>query len=219
MACVAEIAVERGIGIGLLISASVGALRIGELLPEAAGNFNERRHLTLRRVCVTSAAVTVRLDITKTDPRAEHPPVQLLSAIHGHPLDPVAAVRAALRVSGDGAAALCIRPGVPLTVRHVTAAIKLAATDAGLDPTWYSSHSLRIGALNTLLAAGFPRDWCQEYCRWASPQALAAYIRQEFAPRQAPAPLFPPDQHNVPRTMVLAPLPAASVMGPLPNDE
>ena len=63
-----------------------------------------------------------------------------------------------------------------LSYSRFNAAIKTVATAMSLDPTRYSTHSLRIGGASVLAAAGLPDYFIQVIGRWKS-LAFLTYIR------------------------------------------
>ncbi len=59
-------------------------------------------------------------------------------------------------------------------------AIKTVAISLGLDPSRYSSHSLRIGGASVMAAAGLPDYVIQLIGRWKS-LAFLTYIRSNLS--------------------------------------
>ena len=67
-------------------------------------------------------------------------------------------------------------PGKPLTLPRFNSLLKEAVKGAGLDPTLYSSHSLRAGAATTAANSGVPPYLIKKLGRWNS-EAYTIYIR------------------------------------------
>lgn len=70
--------------------------------------------------------------------------------------------------------------GHPLTRSKLVSLLKAALTAAGIDPTGYSGHSFRIGAVTTAAAIGICNATIQTLGRWAS----EAYVRFIGMPHQ-----------------------------------
>ena len=74
-----------------------------------------------------------------------------------------------------------------LSLTSLNAAIAARARQAALPPGRYSSHSLRIGAAQDLLAAGKSLPAIMQDGRWKSPQMVLRYVRRLVAGRGAMA--------------------------------
>lgn len=82
-----------------------------------------------------------------------------------------------------------LRYGWPpsLSLRSLNDIIAARALAAALPPGDYSSHSLRIGAAQDLLAAGNSLAAIMEGGRWKSPEMVLRYVRHLLASRGAMA--------------------------------
>ena len=76
--------------------------------------------------------------------------------------------RAALGLPVSKQALFCHENGVPITVAQVRDMVKEVALAAGLDPTRYGAHSLRIGGATAALAAGVSPSLIRLLGRWSS---------------------------------------------------
>lgn len=68
--------------------------------------------------------------------------------------------------------------GVPLTYNNLNTFIKRVTPLVGLDPTFYTTHSLRSGSATAAARAGCSDHQIKRLGRWAS-QAYTTYIRPE----------------------------------------
>ena len=71
------------------------------------------------------------------------------------------------------------KDGSPLTRDKLVRAVRKALTDAGLDQSGYSGHSIRIGAATAAARAGISESMIKMLGRWES----AAYQRYIRTPR------------------------------------
>ena len=76
-----------------------------------------------------------------------------------------------------------------LTARAVADIVKKRAQDAGIDPSGVSGHSLRVGAAQSLAAAGAGVVEMQTAGRWKSPDMPGRYARKQLAAKGAVAKL------------------------------
>lgn len=58
--------------------------------------------------------------------------------------------------------------GSPISYDQLNSSIKLLAAKAGLDPTLFAGHSLRIGGATSLAQLGYPAHFIKELGRWSS---------------------------------------------------
>ncbi|XP_046331235.2 uncharacterized protein LOC124114611 isoform X1 [Haliotis rufescens] len=124
----------------------------------------------------TTKTVTVALRHSKTD-RHSHGIVVSISAIPGHNLCPVAAVKAYLTVRSQGQTQAFVHfDKSPLTRYQFQAVLKRALAHSGICTAAYSSHSFRIGAATTAAGNGVSSDLIQHFGRWGS-ECYKSYIR------------------------------------------
>ena len=58
--------------------------------------------------------------------------------------------------------------GAPVQREHISGLLEKAAAAEGYSPSWFGTHSLRIGGATALLHAGMPIELIQRYGRWLS---------------------------------------------------
>lgn len=94
---------------------------------------------------------------------------------------PVAAVLAymVLRGTEDGPF-FKFADGRALTRERLVTAMRSALRAAGLEESWYASHSFRIGVATTAALCGFPESLIQTLGRWKS----SAYMLYICTPRE-----------------------------------
>ena len=81
------------------------------------------------------------------------------------------------RVSRDGTTSL----RSAITPQQISQIVKRVAEAAGMDPKRYSSHSLRIGAVNAARNAGLSRDEIKSVTRHRDDRILDGYMRRTAA--------------------------------------
>ena len=84
--------------------------------------------------------------------------------------------RASLGTFRPDSYAFILPDGSPLTKNVLNQKIKCLVSSIGLDPTQYSSHSLRTGVATTAAIAGFNEVQVKAIAGWTS-QAYMLYIR------------------------------------------
>ena len=108
------------------------------------------------------------IDIT-TSNRPDVDPMDVVALLKAH-----WAERPGLRPSDP----VFVHPsGSPVTARFMSAMVKDAVQEAGLDPRKYASHSLRIGCASALAEAGYSDSFIMDFGRWKS-LAFKIYLRR-----------------------------------------
>lgn len=76
-------------------------------------------------------------------------------------------------------------PSAPATGNAYRRLIKRLVLTIGLDPHWYSGHSLRSGGATDLFATGTPYYVIKKFGRWTSDAALLYFRSEADVARQA----------------------------------
>ena len=129
-----------------------------------------------RDLCVRGNTLYVLIRKSKTDLRGSLHARRATGTAHC----PVAAYlryRASMPASSPDGPALRTRGGAALTRDHVNRFIHVVVSERGIDPSFYSSHSLRIGGACAAHAAGVGDAWVLREARWKSLKSLLRYIR------------------------------------------
>jgi len=130
-----------------------------------------------------SASVTVHLRRTKSDHTNAGRMVVAVSTAQlggvGAVTCPVTMLRRLLETqAGDSSSPLFAFPdGRMVTRDDIDDVIKATATQLGLAPSDFSTHSLRVGGATHLASRGVPADTLRCWGRWQSEQGMVRYSR------------------------------------------
>lgn len=142
-----------------------GLFRSGELTPKTPScDTLQRRHILWQE-----DNFTIHLEGSKTDPFREG--VDICVHRSGGPSCPFAAFREHWDSAPDtcpSAPAFQREDGSAVSYPTLLAAIKTLASEAGLDESTFSGHSMRIGGATTLALLGYPAHIIKEIGRWRS---------------------------------------------------
>ncbi len=167
-----------------------GFLRISEFTVPSRSRFDPRLHSTVKDIQITQGSLTFRLKHSKTDQLAKGTHITLGPT--NDSLCPVTAIRRYIaacrhtRCSHD-MPLFHYSSGHPLTRARFLVFLRKIASSAGLDPIYFNTHSLRIGAATSAAKAGLPPSIIQHLGRWRSScyqsyiRCRPAYLRQAAA--------------------------------------
>ena len=151
----------------------------GEFTLTSATAFNPTCHLSIQDVAIDSHSnptlVQLHLKQSKTDQFRQGAFIYLSRT--GTDLCPVSALLAYLAIRGDVPGPLFIHQDrSPLTKHKLILMLRSTLQEAGIDATYYSGHSFRIGAATTAAACGISEIFIMQMGRWRS-SAYQAYIK------------------------------------------
>ena len=141
--------------------------------------FNPSCHLSIQDVAIDSHSnptlVQLHLKQSKTDQFRQGAFIYLSRT--GTDLCPVSALLAYLAIRGDAPGPLFIHQDKsPLTKQNLILMLRSTLQEAGIDATYYSGHSFRIGTTTTAAACGISETIIMQMGRWRS-SAYQAYIK------------------------------------------
>ena len=156
-----------------------GFMRSGEFTLTSTTAFNPTCHLSIQDVAIDSHSnptlVQLHLKQSKTDQFRQGAFIYLSRT--GTDLCPVSALLAYLAIRGDALGPLFIHQDKsPLTKHKLILMLRSTLQEAGIDATFYSGHSFRIGAATTAAACGISETVIMQMGRWRS-SAYQAYIK------------------------------------------
>ena len=156
-----------------------GFMRSGEFTLTSATAFNPTCHLSIQDVAIDSHSnptlMQLHLKESKTDQFRQGAFIYLSRT--GTDLCPVSALLAYLAIRGDVPGPLFIHQDrSPLTKHKLILMLRSTLQEAGIDATYYSGHSFRIGAATTAAACGISETIIMQMGRWRS-SAYQAYIK------------------------------------------
>ena len=148
-------------------------LRVGEAVKSAT----DEHSLRMANVRITKGDAPVACLTLHSFKHGKDSKSFAMSSATDQEFCPVAALRDYLAVRVEGADTVFndVR-GKTVTRQFVADNIKLLVSHAGLDPTRYNTHSLRIGRTSDLAREGVPEAVIKETGRWES-DAYKRYIR------------------------------------------
>ena len=160
-------------------TAFFGFFRLGELLPDSTGAFNEASCLTWGDVAVdhrnNPTMVQVHLKRSKCDQFGAG--TDVVVGLTGDELCPVAAIVRYLEVRGSRRSAFFLHPSGEVVVKAwFVGRVRRILQDLGEDQSQYAGHSFRIGAATSAAMAGLEDSTIQALGRWSS-AAYLLYIR------------------------------------------
>ena len=148
-------------------------LRVGE----AVGSASTEHTLRLANVAISKGQTPVVTFMFDSYKHSKMPKRIELHSAPQQPHCPVTALRDYLAVRCPGADTLFNdQRGKTATRQFVAEKLKFLVSHAGLDPTRYNTHSLRIGRTTDLAKEGVPEAIIRETGRWES-DAYKRYIR------------------------------------------
>ena len=157
-----------------LTTAFWGFFRSGELFPN---HFSPHLNITVDDVRIEDELAVIHLKASKTDVERRGVDIRLFRTRTS-----VCAVTSlttflCLRPTNRSNSPLfCLSNGQHFTRRTFVSNLKHLLVRSGISPTFYSGHSLRIGAATSAAAAGIPDHLIQVLGRWSSLSYLR-YIR------------------------------------------
>jgi integrase len=157
-----------------LTTAFWGFCRSGELFPN---HFSPHLNITIADVTLDDDLAVIHLKASKTDVERRGVDIRLFRTRTA-----VCAVTSLRRflllrpINRSDTPLFCSPNGQPFTRRTFVSNLKHLLVRAGISPTSYSGHSLRIGAATSAAAAGIPDHLIQVLGRWSSLSYLR-YIR------------------------------------------
>ena len=124
-----------------------------------------------------SSAIRIWLRQAKSDPFGRG--VEIFLGVSGTVVCPVTALLRYLAVRPIGEGHLFLwEDGRPFTRSAFVTCLRKGLQTAGLEMSWFSGHSLRIGAATSAAAAGVPDHLIKMLGRWQS----EAYVRTPRVP-------------------------------------
>ena len=159
-----------------------GLLRKSNLFPSCLKSFNPEKQLTKSDICSTPWGVEIVVRWTKTVQKKEYVLKVPLLAMPGHPLCPVAAVRAvfiltrAMPMDGPVFYREDKKLGLtPILYKWFLNELRGLLKGLGHDPSEFGSHSFRRGGASWALHCGLQSDVIKVLGDWKS-QAYQAYL-------------------------------------------
>ena len=154
-------------------------LRSGEFTLKQGERFDPKWHLSVNDVATDNLSKPTVLQIhikgSKTD-QWRQGAFLVVGHTNSH-ICPVKAVLAYMAVRGFKEGPLFIdNKGSPFTQQALISSLRTTLTKAGIDCSYYSGHSFRIGAATTASAKGVPETTIQTLGRWSS-DSYKRYIR------------------------------------------
>ena len=157
-----------------MIFAFAGFLRVSNLAPRTAGDFDATRHTLLRDVNVTSEGVIIYIKWTKTIQEDTNPPIVILPRVPGSQLCPVRVWEKYL----NSIKSFPLTPEAPLlnfasphsgmvTQSHLRNALEITLLAAGHPKDHVTLHALRRGGVSHVYHAGVPLEHLKKHGLWS----------------------------------------------------